>query len=395
MNSWANSTTMDSMTDHGEGIEKRSATKTPEPVAREGDTESPPAAVSPNVPATSPTFAAFDTAERLGQLKRMRSVDRIASIGRILVSLPFEAELRSILLDLRRLRTPGAKPGHVLLTGESGTGKTTMIEHYISENPRRDGGERWIIPCFRAAMPDSPTRENLVRELLSSLGDQMSNRGSVDDQTKRLHRYIKECSVEVICIDDVHRLIDRDKRLTTAAEWLASFAEDSSAILLLAGWPQTLKVVDTHKNLQGLIRHRIEAGLLSFRRQNGRPGIREFLEAVEHRLPLAQASGLWTDDKETAARIFYATDGCVRDVMQLLTVATAIAVNRSFKKLDLGILSAAWKQSLARRKPHKVNVFDLKDFTDYEIRMLSRDLRAATRTSFNETNVSKLSRRNQ
>jgi hypothetical protein len=347
----------------------------------------------PPPPADCRTFADLDSPERAQQLRKMRIVDRIASIDKIHVFSPPVAALWGKLHDYRGLRAAGGSPRHVLLTGVSGTGKTTMIEWYISENPRRKDAERWVIPCFRAAVPDSPTRETLVGELLSCLGDQMSGKGSVEDRTRRLHRYIELCSVELICLDNVHRLIDPEKGSVIPAvkEWLSRFAEESKAIILMAGWPQTISVKDTDEKLSELFSDTVETGPLAFRERNGRPSIRDFIRSVEDQLPLAQASRLWTDDQQMAARMFYATDGYACDVMRLLTVATKIAIEGHIKKIGLETLRSAWDQSLTTEKPHKTNAFKYETFTADVIRLLSENVHAAGRISIHEANIRRLS----
>ena len=93
------------------------------------------------------------------------------------------------------------------LTGESGTGKTTLAKHLISLYPGIRDEEGLTKPVVYCSVPPRPTLKGLASALFSALNDPFDSlpnkRGGDAEQviTERSIKLILECQVKAIIFD--------------------------------------------------------------------------------------------------------------------------------------------------------------------------------------------------
>ncbi len=92
------------------------------------------------------------------------------------------------------------------VVGDSRTGKTIACEAYqLKHPPVPHAGEPPTIPVvYWQSSPESGNRELFVG-ILSALKYQLS-RGTLAEMRERVYRTLKACSVEMLIIDEAHRL---------------------------------------------------------------------------------------------------------------------------------------------------------------------------------------------
>jgi Bacterial TniB protein len=94
-----------------------------------------------------------------------------------------------------------AEPECLLITGQTGAGKTTICQNYSGRFPRQPTKTGICAPVLSASIPVPATVKSLVTRLLLALGDPMPERGSVVSQTLRLFGLVRECQVDLVILD--------------------------------------------------------------------------------------------------------------------------------------------------------------------------------------------------
>jgi Cdc6-like AAA superfamily ATPase len=140
----------------------------------------------------------------------------------------------------------------LLITGESGVGKTTLCKKYVERYPRIDLTEKTKVPVLLARIPFPATPKNLVTVLLAELGDPLSDKGTTFSKTKRLFKLLKECEVELIILDEFQHFIDRDsdKVLNTISDWLKQLINESKLPIVLVGLSESIKILEANSQLR-------------------------------------------------------------------------------------------------------------------------------------------------
>lgn len=288
---------------------------------------------------------------------RMSDDERIHLVENIYISYP---RLKAVLKKInycREFSKVSAEPLNMLIQGETGTGKTTCKNYYEQKFPRYETEDGTVVPVLSAAVPIPATVKSLVTELLLKLGDPLAEKGTVLNQTLRIKCLVRACIVELIILDEFQHFIDRDslKILQTISDWLKDLLNESKIPIVLIGMPNSDEILEGNKQLKRRFSMRINLEPFGWKSAEQRQEFRTFLGAVDVKLPLLKRSNL--ADGEMALRFFYASDGVVANIMQIVRRAAVLAIERSLEKLDLAALAEAYEDRLATSNPSKKNPF--------------------------------------
>src|SRR5471030_2008576 len=95
----------------------------------------------------------------------------------------------------------------IFITGESGAGKSKLIDEYLAKFPARHTEDGKIIPVFVASLPSKATIKGVAKTILKAMGAPRSSGGDIVDLTNRLVELIKNCGVELLILDEFHHLL--------------------------------------------------------------------------------------------------------------------------------------------------------------------------------------------
>lgn len=250
------------------------------------------------------------------------------------------------MMDRCRNWSEGApEPYCLLVVGETGMGKSTLIKDYIAKNPRAVTTETTTVPVLSASIPAPATMKGMATELLTKLGDPLAERGTLNQQTWRLRRLLETCRVEMIILDEFNHFIDRDsdKVLRSVADWLKVLIDTTGIPMVLVGTPNSRSVLNANEQLRRRFgtHERLEPFTWA---GDGKQQFCRFLMEVDSRLPLPERSHL--DDETMADRFFRASHGSIASVMKLVRKATHIALDKGLPRLDTGLLSSVFAEDL-------------------------------------------------
>jgi type II secretory pathway predicted ATPase ExeA len=248
----------------------------------------------------------------------------------------------------------------MLIAGDTGTGKTTLIKWYASGFPARVLPERRIQPVLVVLVPLPATVKGLASEMLKVLGDPAADRGAVSSQTLRLRKYLAACEVELIILDEFQHFDDRQSKnvLKTISDWLKNLINQSGVPIVLVGMPGCESVLDQKGNEQLKRRFAARDEIPPFN-WDTREGINEFrqlLKGIDDALPLMNDSHL--ADVKTAFLIYTATNGVIDYVMDLLRWAAELAIKSGLERIDQGLLAQAYEERIAQAFPKRPNPFN-------------------------------------
>ena len=291
--------------------------------------------------------------------KKVAIEDRIQMVEKLYIHFPRNQAALNAIKDCHSHAQLSKESEGMLIQGDTGAGKTTVVKLYMKDYPRNVTEEVTIVPVLYANVPVPATCKSLVTTLLKAIGDPAADRGTQISQTLRLKRYMEACKVELLILDEFQHFQDRDslKVLKTVSDWLKVLMDETSVPIVLAGLPYSHTILDSENNEQLRRRFavRIELEAFRFNTSRGRQDFRRFLNIIDEKLPLAESSDL--ADPGTALCIYEATNGVVAHVMKLLRRATVIALGSKTEKLTIEILSLAYEQRLAANNPNKPNPF--------------------------------------
>jgi len=297
--------------------------------------------------------------------RNMSIEERIELVEKLFIMHPSFERCLNKIEECRNDSKMSAEPFCMLITGEPGVGKTTLCKEYEKLHPRMELDEKTLIPVLLARIPIPATPKNLVSILLTALGDPIADKGTTYNQTKRLIKFLKECEVELIILDEFQHFIDQDsdKILYTISDWLKQLINETEIPIILVGLAQSVNVLKANSQLKR--RFSMKDGLANFKwlkksdnkkseteNANGNKkqaakddDYRLFLKAVDEMLPLAEDSHL--AGQLIAYRMWKATQGNVARTMKIVRYATRLALKNGEEKVTLALLEEAYEKLFA------------------------------------------------
>jgi hypothetical protein len=269
-----------------------------------------------------------------------------------------------------------SNPPCLVILGETGAGKTTLVRTWIIQSglERRETPEGSIFPYLYVSVPAGATLKATVSHFLVAFGDPNAGRGTLWNMVERLHLLIKECQVRMIFVDEFQHIFEKEKRriLYNVADFLKDIINRSCVPMILIGrLGEAESILKVNPQLDRRVGTPLTLEPFAWDRKHEKTTIREFCElmdSIDGALPF-DLSGLGTEDM--AFRFFYATNGYLGYIMDLIRYAAKGAIDTGCATLNLPLLAAAYDRCIrgAGMGEGKDNPFT-NDFIESKVKMV-------------------------
>jgi adenylate kinase family enzyme len=250
---------------------------------------------------------------------------------------------------------------HLLVLGESGTGKSSLCQLLESRYPRERLPERDICPVLYVPIPAAATVSGMASAMLESLGDPWPILGTTADKMMRIAHLHRECGVEITLFDEAQHLHDRGQAAThyMVGDWIKSFIDKTAKPSVFLGLPRLEQLLQTNEQLRRRFSRRLRLAL----GQSEEMTIHE--ECLQLFISLGQTLPIPLDyvnfaTQEMAMRIHYATDGRVAYVKKILGAALRLASRTHCKMIDLQTLEDVYTYEIWQEGIGPLNPFNPK-----------------------------------
>ncbi|MGF6965748.1 DNA transposition AAA+ family ATPase [Paraburkholderia sp. WC7.3g] len=283
--------------------------------------------------------------------------DIVRDIKSSFIHFPHVKKIQMALDRMREYQCGDEEAEHIMLLGESGVGKSTLLKRYVKKYPRVAHEEFTEVPVLFATLRQSPTPKRLGGTLLRTLGDPEWCRGPEDELTERLVLLIERCRVRLVIIDEANHLVDRggEKTLHTSGDWLKGLADATRVSFVLAGIPRSTRLLATNDQLRGRFREVIDIDRFSVANKSAEHEFRSVLKVFKgylRELPTIDLSGA------AITRLFaFATDGRLRAIRSLLVRAVELAYGQPDPRLTDAVLAEAFRTVIYPGSPDRRNPF--------------------------------------
>lgn len=250
-----------------------------------------------------------------------------------------------------------ATPVCRLITGESRTGKSCVVDDFVSSHRTADeGGEdNSIRSIVYAVAPEKATVKSLVQSLLRGLGDPQWDRGTQSSQTQRLYTLLDGVRCKLIVLDEFQHLCDKGQKhkLAETADWLKVLLESKKYGLIAVGLPESAAVVNNHSQLVQRFDCELRMPRFDWHDAALAAQFRGILHKFQHELEPFVFPDLATP--EMGLRMYFATTGRVGVLAKLLERSVHDAIRKGTKKIRIDDLAEAYARAV-----WKANEFPIK-----------------------------------
>lgn len=278
-------------------------------------------------------------------------------VKNIIVNHPAYNEILEALEEVHLFSIDSVESDSLFLYGTPGVGKSTVLEKYRDQYPRKLINRSTIVPVLYNKVPVGATPKSLASSLLSSLGDPAYDKGTETNQTERLIKLINKCKVEMIIIDEFQHLIDRETRhvLNKASDWLKKFFDDVGVPIVLCGMPESMKIFEHNEQLDRRFLNKVRLEKFKYSTSEEQIFFRTFLNEIDEQLPFFNKSNL--ANKNLANKFYYATNGIPSYINMLIREATTIAAKNGSDSIDENHLYSAFKKIKFSNRKNVINPF--------------------------------------
>lgn len=263
------------------------------------------------------------------------------------------------IADLHQQFLEAENCGGLLFTGQTGSGKTTVLTYYQSFFPPRNESDRRVVPVLLVTTPAAPTVKNLAEAILVALGDPAASKGTAEAKTTRIYRYLKECKVELLMIDEFQHFHDRRKasQARNMTDWLKNLFNEVKIPVVLAGLPRAFSVIRMNPQLQRRFSSPYYLEPFGFETKEQQMEFRAILKAIHKTLPLPSVE---LHEANLAQRFYFASLGLFDYVAKVIDKTVKLAGEYKAKRLTVGLFAQAFASEVWRGVPKRLNPFDQK-----------------------------------
>lgn len=253
---------------------------------------------------------------------------------------------------------PLGPPRGMLVTGLTGTGKTTISTHYLEHYPRYEAEDRTVIPVLFLELPSEP-RANIISErLLLALGDPFPKEGSGALRMERAKRLIRQCQTDLIVIGEVQHFTDNlDSRARDITGDALKDLMNLGVPVVFFGLPSARSYFVKNQQLGRRCTPKIALRPFGVTNAEERGEFMGILMSLHQQLPTAGASALI--DPNCALPLHFASYGLFGQLSQLIEEALRIALTQD-ATLCKEHLEVAFEQTIFPDCGDKRNPFSAK-----------------------------------
>lgn len=225
---------------------------------------------------------------------------------------PFVAASEAVESNLALFRETGIAQ-HLLILGESGTGKSSLCRWLAQRHPKFALPDRDVLPLLSVSVPAAATISSVVEAMLVRLGDPSPTTGTASAKTNRVITLCKACRVEMILFDEAQHIRDRGGTTThyMVGDWLKSLIDQTGIPTVFLGLPRLEQLLQVNEQLRRRFSRRIRLALGQSDTESIESECLRLFVSLGACLPVALSRGEYRWE-ELGMRLYYASDAASR-----------------------------------------------------------------------------------
>jgi hypothetical protein len=280
----------------------------------------------------------------------------------------FSMAIDAVKANLALFRETGIAQ-HLLVLGESGTGKSSLCRWIEQQFPRFSLPDRDVTPVLVVSIPAAATVSSVASAILIKLGDPAASRGTISAKTFRVVTLCRACRVEMILFDEAQHVHDRGKTTThyMVGDWLKSLIDQTRIPTVFLGLPRLEQLLQVNEQLRRRFSRRMSLALGQGDKNSIHNECLLLYRSLGSCLPIPINCGQYGWN-ELGIRLYYASDGRVAYIKKLLASALRMALETDTSEIGPQLLEQAFTEELWWEGVGKLNPFH----QDFEFRRLDR-----------------------
>lgn len=257
-------------------------------------------------------------------MSNLRKPEALQFLTKTITHPLFNRALRQIELVHR---TYGYQPAGMMLVGETGLGKTTLLKYYASKANGSSQGSLEM-PVLLVNTPASVSSKQVLWDAVKALGGEPGSRPTEAELNRMMRTLLKNRNTSLVIFDEFQHLAGatKAKDILQTANTIKNLMSDTEIPFVLAGLPESKVIIARHPELKRRFTQTIALGPLRVHSKDDLIYFRNYLQAIEDAVNeciTGKVSGLAT--AEMASRFWVATQGMLGPISRIVEFALDVA----------------------------------------------------------------------
>lgn len=274
---------------------------------------------------------------------------------RVIAHPEFAYAVRQLADAHLRFKRSGQAQG-LAFVGQSGSGKSTALEFYASKFPFRRHGTVRHMPVLRVLTPESPTVKTLAQAFLDAM-EAPSEKGTAQEKTNRIIKYVRQCGVEIIAIDEFQHFFEGSRATKPGraiADWLKNLLSACNVVVVIVGLPKSVLVLNGSQQLRRRFASTHYMKPFKYVTDEEQEVFQAVLQHVQSELPCPCIA---LGEPETARCFYFASQGLIDYVIKLVEGAVWRGGSGPDGELQLSDFAEAFRDQVWKDCPDGLNPF--------------------------------------
>ncbi len=226
------------------------------------------------------------------------------------------------------------RPECMILYGDSGTGKTSIIRHFQKMHPPTEDPlfDEDTIPVLVVETPFEPKVSMLYDKILYEIGVPYKTTENVVLKENKIEFYVNKLNIKMLILDEFHNILNgsasQQRKVLSAIKSLTNILEIP---IVLSGTRDALIAVESEDEMK---RRFFPKYLPKWKKDKD---FVIFLKSVEKTLPLKYPSYLWEDER-IIDFLLEKTEGILADILKLIKHSSKKAIETGKERIDYNLL---------------------------------------------------------
>ena len=240
--------------------------------------------------------------------------------------------------DCKELAKDGGEPPCMLVYGDTGAGKSALIEKFRDDHKRYEKADRSVMPVVYCVLPTKLSERGLLIKILKSMGQEIDDYKDLDegDLLQLIVDYVNQLGIELFIIDEAQGFLEHESRrlVYDATECLKNLIIATKRPFILFGMPWCLHAVEQNSQLASRFLRRRYLSPFMITEKEDRAVYLDFLDMLDDELGFEEKAEL--KSQEIALRLFVVTRGNLRVLRSVIDQAAHLAIKEDAPKIAYG-----------------------------------------------------------
>ncbi len=143
------------------------------------------------------------------------------------------------------------QPSGAFIVGESGTGKTAVLESYLKDNPSSYNNERDHVPVVYINAASTPSIHAFAKILIKALDPTGAMPKSILDKQLRIEVLKRELGLELVIVDEFHDMLTtaRSPMNTGVVNFVKYLLSQLNVAVIVAGLPHSEEILSADRQI--------------------------------------------------------------------------------------------------------------------------------------------------